>query len=59
MKKLINLTASIFYAVCVLLIPAMFFMFTDPTASNLFMASILSAVSGLASYNYFLNYKNK
>jgi hypothetical protein len=59
MKKLINLIAAIYLAFMTLMIPAMFFMFTDPTALNLCMASILSAVSGLASYCYFLNYKNQ
>jgi hypothetical protein len=53
MKKLICL----FYAVCVFLIPVLFFMYTDPTALNLAFASLLSAVSGLASYNYFLTFK--
>lgn len=59
MKKTICLFASIFYAGCIFLVPAMFFMFTDATAFNLSFASILSAMSGLASYSYFLNYKNK
>jgi hypothetical protein len=59
MKKALCLIASVFYAVCIFLIPAMFFMFTDPTATNLALASILTAVSGLASYNYFLTYKSK
>jgi hypothetical protein len=59
MKKALCLIASVFYAVCIFLIPAMFFMFTDPTATNLALASLLTAVSGLASYNYFLTYKSK
>lgn len=59
MKKLFCLIASVFYAVCVFLIPVLFFMYTDPTGTNLFLASIFSAVSGLASYNYFLTYKTK
>jgi len=58
MKKAICLFATIFLAFMVFMIPAMIFMFSDPTASNLFMASILSAVSGLASYNYLLTYKS-
>ena len=57
MKKLFCLIASVFYAVCVFLIPAMFFALTEPTGSNLALASILSAVSGLASYNYYLTFK--
>lgn len=59
MKKLICLFASVFYAVSVFLIPVLFFFYTDATATNLFLASLLSAVSGLASYNYFLTYKSK
>lgn len=59
MKKMINLIAAIYLGFMAFMIPAMFFMFTDPTALNLCMASILSAVSGLASYSYFLNYKNQ
>ena len=59
MKKAICLFASVFYAVCIFLIPALFFMYTDPTATNLALASLLTAVSGLASYNYFLTYKSK
>jgi preprotein translocase subunit SecF len=53
------LIATIYLAFMTLMIPAMFFMFTDPTATNLALASLLTAVSGLASYNYFLTYKNK
>lgn len=59
MKKLFCLLASIFYAVCILLIPALIFICMEPSGTALFLACILSAVSGLASYNYFLNYKNK
>lgn len=59
MKKAINLFAALFYAVCIFLIPALTFFYFDPSGTALFMASILTAVSGLASYNYFLNYKNK
>ncbi len=59
MKKLLCLIASVFYAVCVFLIPVLFFMYTDPSGLNLALASILTAVSGLASYNYFLTYKSK
>jgi len=59
MKKTLCLIAAIYLAFMTLMIPAMFFMFTDPNAVNLFMASVLSAVSGLASYNYFLTYKTK
>ena len=58
MKKMINLFATIYLAFMTFMIPAMFFMFTDPTAVNLCMASILTAASGLACYNYFLTYKS-
>ena len=56
---MINLIAAIYLAFMTLMIPAMFFMFTDPTALNLCMASILTAICGLSSYSYFLNYKNQ
>jgi len=59
MKKALCLFASFFYAVCIFLIPVLFFMFTDPTATNLFLASLLSVISGLVSYDYFLTYKSK
>jgi hypothetical protein len=59
MKKMICLFASVFYAVCIFLIPVLFFMYTDPSGFNLFAASLLSVISGLASYNYFLTYKTK
>jgi cytochrome c biogenesis protein CcdA len=59
MKKTLCLIATIYLAFMTLMIPAMFFMFTDPTATNLALASLLTAVSGLASYNYFLTYKSK
>jgi hypothetical protein len=59
MKKTLCLIATIYLAFMTLMIPAMFFMFTDPTGTNLALASLLTAVSGLASYNYFLTYKSK
>lgn len=59
MKKTICLFASIFYAVCIFLIPALTFFYFDPSGTALCMASLLTAVSGVASYNYFLTYKNK
>jgi hypothetical protein len=59
MKKMICLFASVFYAVCIFLIPALTFLYVDPSVTALCMASLLTAVSGLASYNYFLTYKSK
>jgi hypothetical protein len=56
---MICLFASVFYAVCIFLIPALTFLYVDPSVTALCMASLLTAVSGLASYNYFLTYKSK
>ena len=58
MKKAICLFATIFYAVCIFLIPALTFSYFDPSGTALCMASLLTAVSGLACYNYFLTYKS-
>ncbi len=58
MKKAICLFATIFYAVCIFLIPALAFTLLDPSGTALCMSSILTAVSGLACYNYFLTYKS-
>lgn len=59
MKKAICLFATIFYAVCIFLIPALTFFYFDPSGTALCTASFLTAVSGLACYNYFLTYKSK
>jgi hypothetical protein len=58
MKKAFCLFATIFYAVCIFLIPALAFTLLDPSGTALFMTCLLTSVSGLACYNYFLTYKS-
>lgn len=59
MRKFICLFAVVFYCLMVLAIPLLFFALTQPTAVNLFLCSLLTAISGLGAFGYYEALKQK